>query len=175
MGLGAVGVWTSPAADETGGVKAGLAPGGPTGALEMVPSPVGLLGRSNTPFAAPGAVNLLLRSVDWPPAAAPPPGAIGAPPGWPLTLGAVGDEKPPVPAGTGDVVLGLGIDAPGAGAVGAPGLPTGALEMLPLPTGAFGASNAPFAAPGVPNLLLRSVDWPPAAAPPPGAIGAPPA
>ncbi|MCS7478064.1 hypothetical protein [Umezawaea endophytica] len=39
-----------------------------------------------------------------------------------------------------------------------PGAPTGALEMLPLPAGAFGASNAPLAAPGAVNLLLRSVD-----------------
>jgi len=67
------------------------------------------------------------------------------------TFGAVGDERPPVAEETGGVVLGFGMDAP-------PGLPTGALEMLPLPTGAFGASNAPFAAPGAVNLLLRSVD-----------------
>jgi len=64
VGFGAVGVWMPPVEEETGGVKAGLAPGAPTGALEIVPSPGVLLGRSNAPFAAPGAVNLLLRSVD---------------------------------------------------------------------------------------------------------------
>lgn len=52
---------------EAGGVVSGLGKGVPglsTGALEMVPSPVGLVARSKEPLDMPGALNLLLRSTD---------------------------------------------------------------------------------------------------------------
>ncbi|HEX6343748.1 hypothetical protein [Umezawaea sp.] len=221
-------------AGETGGVVSGLGRGVPglsTGALEIVPSPVGLVARSKEPFDMPGAVNLLLRSVGWPPgAAAPAPGAIGAAPGWapgcalgwgavlgaaepgvvtsgrgPAAGGAAGacgpagvgcgldgvpadcepdsgepadcepDSGEPVGCGPNDgVPVGFGVSMPlvpedtggvkvpevtgGVRAGLAPGVPTGALEIVPSPTGLLGRSNAPFAAPGAVNLLLRSVD-----------------
>ncbi|HEX6343749.1 hypothetical protein [Umezawaea sp.] len=73
----------------------------------------------------------------------------------------VGTAEPGVvtPADADGGTVGFGIDAPpGTDDAGAPEPPTGALEIVPSPTGALGRSNAPFAAPGAVNLLLRSVD-----------------
>lgn len=70
--FGAGGAGAVAGAAETGGVAPDLdgcgpadgAPGFSAGALEMVPSPAGLVARSKEPFDIPGALNLLLRSVD---------------------------------------------------------------------------------------------------------------
>jgi hypothetical protein len=75
----------------------------------------------------------------------------------------------------GEVGLGACVP-PGVIGDGVLGLLTGALEMLPLPAGPVGASKAPLLEPpGAVYLLLRSAGWLPGVAPPPGAIGVPPA